>query len=181
MKNLNEMTEEEVLEAVARAIPTYTSTLKYHRDFNLSECVKAQEKELQVLFKRSLGLSHKDTMSYAQFVELDTLFAYFQDKMREQALAAQQVYMKQQLVWRISSSSAQAALVPAFEQAGLNATVEPQRYRAKVKVDLGSRTVRFFASYKTLAREGSAERLVQGVLDLRDAMERIGGDVKISR
>ena len=175
------MNDEEVLEAVARAIPTYTSALRFYRDFNLAECVKAQEKELQILFKRSLGLSHKDTMSYAQFVELDTLLAYYQDEIREQALTAQQAYLKQQMVWRINSNSAQAALVPAFEQAGLTATVVPQCYRVKVKVDLGSRTVRFFASYKALAREGSAERLVQGVLDLKDALGRIGGDVKIGK
>lgn len=180
MKKLEEMSEAEVLERAAQGIPGYLSGIRSaHQDFDVMKCVEAQAFELKMLYKESRGLGRWGTMTNRDLLELDALIGHFTPGMQEQALEAEKDYRKKHVAWLISASTAQALLVPAFEQAGLAATVELQRYRAKVSVRLGGRSVRFYATYKTLSQKGAPERLVQGVLDLKDALDRIGGDVKI--
>ena len=179
---IDEMTEDQVLERVARSIPGYLSGLReYHRDFDPAKCVEAQVFELKELYKESRGLGPYGTFTIRDLHKLDALIGHFTPLMQEQARVAGQAYRKEQIVWMINGSTAQALLVPAFEQAGLTAEVTLQRYRAKVTVGLGGRSVRFYVGFKAMAREGTVEDLVKAVLDLKDALCRIGGDIKISR
>ena len=182
MKKIEEMTEEEILAGAARGIPRYLSVIRSsHQDFDVVKCVEVQAFELKMLYKESRGIGRWGKMTTQDLQELDALIGHFTPGMQEQALEAEKLYRKEHLVWLINGGTAQALLVPAFEQAGLNAKVERQRYRAKVTVALGARSVRFYAAYKALSQEGTLERLVQAVLDLKGALDRIGGDIKISK
>ena len=96
-------------------------------------------------------------------------------------MAAQLQYSKEQTLWKIRGTAASARIVQAFKEAGLTACVECQRYRAKVFAGIGGRMVRFYIGYKTLEKEDVLPGIIQAVLDLQDALERIGNDVRISR
>lgn len=182
MKKIEEMTEEEILKRVARGIPRYLSGIRsFHRDFDQGRCVEVQAFELKQLYKESQGLGRWGTMTVQDLQALDALIGHFTPGMQEQALEAEKNYRKEHVVWLINGGMAQALIAPAFEQAGLTADVVLQRYRAKVTVGLGERSVQFYVAYKALSQKGTLERLVQAVQDLKGALDRIGGDIKISK
>lgn len=83
---------------------------------------------------------------------------------------------------QVEAATARGILLPAFDQAGLEADIVCQRYRAKVTVRLTARqSLSFYVSYKSIREEHAQEKLVSAVLDLQDAAGRIGGDLKFVR
>lgn len=181
-KKLYEMSEDEVLNEVAVAIRDYLERIRpQHGEFNLKECVTRQLNELKRLFRESRGLGRKDPLSPRDIQELDLFTLHYLPLMQERACAVQLHYTKEQTLWKIKGTSAEAQVIAAFEEVGMQAVVERQRYRAKVAVDLGGRKLRFYVGYKTLEKEDTLANTVQAVLDLKDALCRIGGDIRISR
>ena len=63
----------------------------------------------------------------------------------------------------------------------MDCQTEYQRYRAKVLINLDGRTLRFYIGYKALEQADTLPGIVRAVLDLKDAADRIGGDVKLGR
>ena len=178
---IEEMTEEQILKAVARGIPDYLSSLARVRDFVPADCVRAQVAELKGLFRESRGLGRWGTLSGRDIQELDALTAHFEAGMHEQARAAQERYLREQTLWKINGNAALALLHPAFAAAGLGVEITLQRYRAKIKVDLGGRYAHFYAGFKALSRAGRAEELARAALDLKGVLDRIGGDIKVCK
>ena len=179
---LYEMSDEEVLKEVAVAIRDYLERIRpQHGEFVLSTCVSRQVECLKQLYRRSRGLGKKDTLK-ARDVEALTLHTmHFLPLIQERTLAVKLRYDKEQAVWKIRGTSAEAQIIAAFQEVGMKAAVERQRYRAKVAIDLGGRKLRFYIGYKTLEKEETLPAVVQAVLDCKDALCRLGGDVKISR
>ena len=181
-KKLYEMSDDEVLKEVAVAIRDYLERIRpQHGEFVLSSCVSRQVECLKQLYRRSRGLGKNDTLKTRDVEALTLHTMHFLPLIQERTLAVKLRYDKEQAVWKIRGTSAEAQIIAAFEEVGMQAVVERQRYRAKVAVDLGGRKLRFYVGYKTLEKEDTLANTVQAVLDLKDALCRIGGDVRISR
>jgi hypothetical protein len=182
MKKLQDMTEEEVLNHVATAIHDYLMRIRpQHGEFVLDHCMARQISELTMLFRYSRGLGRRDSLSRQDTSELNMTINHFLPGMQEQARAVQLHYTKEQTLWKIRGTSAAELIKKAFKDIGMNAEIECQRYRAKVFVDLGGRTLRFYVAYKTLDKLDTLPNVVQAVLDIKDAACRIGGDIKLGR
>ena len=181
-KKLQEMTEEEILSQVATAIHDYLMRIRpSHGEFVLDDCMARQVSELKMLFRWSRGLGRRDALGLRDLQELDLTINHFLPRMQERARAAQMQYTKEQTLWKIKGTSAEARIKKAFQDAGMKAVVECQRYRAKVVVDLDGRTLRFYVGFKALEKEDTLPKVTRAVLDLKDAVCRIGGDIKLGR
>ena len=181
MKRFRDMTEDEILNEALRAIHEYMSRIQPHAEFKLDRAVGAQVNLLNGLFRNDRGLSYRDTLTGQDAAEWDSTKAYFEPRFAQQARVFQQRYMKAEAVWTINETMAQALIIPAFKNAGLKAKVFPQRYRAQVFVCIGDRTLRFYIPYKELGREGLMEGVINSVKEIKDALSRLGRDVKISK
>lgn len=181
-KKIQDMTEEEVLNHVATAIHDYLMRIRpQHGEFVLENCMARQISELKMLFRYSRGLGRRDTLTPQDIQELDLIINHFLPRMQDQARAVQLHYTKEQTLWKIRGTSAAELIKKAFKDSGMKAEIECQRYRAKVYIDLGGRTLRFYIAYKTLENLDTLPNVVQAVLDMKDAACRIGGDLKLSR
>ena len=179
---IEEMTEEEVLNHVAKAIHDYLLRIRpQHGEFVLEDCMARQVSELKMLFRRSRGLGRRDPLSPQDIRELELTVTSFLPRMQERTRSVQLHYTKEQTLWRIKGTSAEALIKKAFHDVGMKAVVECQRYRAKVTVDLGGRTLRIYVGFKALEQEDTLPNVTRAVLDLKDAACRIGGDIKLGR
>ena len=181
MKKIQEMSEEEILNHVASAIHDYLKKIRPYGEFNLETCVQAQANELKRLYRFSLGLVDRGTMSRQDWREMNQIISRLEPQMRERASMVQLHYTKELTLWKLRSTSAEASIAPAFKAAGLPARIDKQKYRAKVTVDLGRRQLSMSIPYKILNKEDTLPNIIQAVLDLRDAIARLGSDVKVSR
>ena len=181
MKNIQEMTEDEILNHVASAIHDYLMRIRPYGEFVLENCVQAQVNELKRLYRFSLGIGARETMSRQDMQEMNLTICHFEPRMRERASDVQLHYNRELTLWKLRSTSAEASIAPAFRAAGLPAHVEKQKYRAKVIVNLGGRQLSMFIPYKILSKEDTIPNIIQAVLDLKDAISRLGSDVKVSR
>ena len=176
------MSEEEILDHVATAIHDYLTRIRpQHGEFVFEDCMARQISELKMLYRWSRGLGRRDSLSPGDVRELDLTINHFLPQMQERARAAQLQYTKGQTLWKIRGTSAEALIKKAFQDVEMEAVVECQRYRAKVFIDLGGRTLRFYVGFKALEQEDTLPRVIRAVLDLKDAVCRIGGDIKLSR
>ena len=182
MKKIQEMTEEEILNSAASGIHDYLMRIRPHGEFVLDMAVRAQIAQLKRDYSWSLGLTGRDRLSRQQYQELEQLIAHLEPKMTERARAVQLHYNQEQTVWKIHDTSAKAQIEKSFRDVGIKVSVDGQRYRAKVLAYLGSNTLRFYVGFKALEKgEEVLEGIVQAVLDMKDALGRLGKDVKLSR
>ena len=182
MKKIQEMTEEEILNNAASGIHDYLMNIRPHGDFVLEMAVRAQIAQLKQHYRWSLGLGGRDRLSQRQLQELEQLIAHLEPKMAERARTVQLHYNREQTVWSIHDTSAKAQIEKAFRDVGIKVSVDGQRYRARVLAYLGSHTLRFYVGFKALEKgEDVLEGVVQAVLDMRDALARLGKDVKVSK
>ena len=176
------MIEKEILERMEAGVRDYLTRIRpNHAVFVTDDCVKMQVSELKRVFRKSWGVGPREPLTQQAVRELELTVGHFLPKLLERAQAAQLQYSKEQTLWKIRGTAASARIVQAFKEAGLTACVECQRYRAKVFAGIGGRMVRFYIGYKTLEKEDVLPGIIQAVLDLQDALERIGNDVRISR
>lgn len=182
-KKIHEMTDEEILAYTAEAIREYLSRIRPHGEFVLDACVRYQLEELRRIFLRSRGLSIRrpENMTSQDRQEWNLCSMHFEPLMRDRTRVYQLNYTKEEALWRIRGTSATAMIIQAFEEGALRAKVECQKYRAKVTVDLGGRTLRFYVGYKALEKGDCLPDVVQAVLDLKDAICRLGSDIKLGR
>lgn len=179
MKKFQEMTEEEILNHVATGIHDYLARIRPHGEFILERAVTAQVAELKRLYNWSYGIGARDHLTRSQFAELEQTVLLLEARMRERARAVQLHYTQGQTLWKIKDTSAKAQIEKAFSDAGIKVIIEGQRYRAKVLAMLGGHAVRLYVGFKALEKGEALPEIVQAVLDLRSAVGRIGGDVKV--
>ena len=183
MKKIQEMSEEEILNHVATGIHDYLMRIRPHGEFILDVAVRAQIAELKRLYSWSYGVTTpKGQLSSEQFQELDQIIAHLEPQMTERARTVQLHYNREQTVWSIHDTSAKAQIEKAFRDVGIKVSVDGQRYRARVLAYLGSHTLRFYVGFKALEKgEDVLEGVVQAVIDMRDALARLGKDVKVGK
>ena len=180
---LREMGEEAILEEALRAVPDYREKIRDTGKFVLEDCVQAALKRIEYLFRSERGLRSYDPLGSQNRKDLGVLLGYFRPKVVEAIRPMQQRYLQKRMVSQINATTAKSILPAVFAEKGLQASVEGQRYRAKVEVRLApSLQVKFYVRYRDLnEKDGIAEDVVQAVLDLKDAIMRLGGGVKLSR
>ena len=181
-KKLQEMTEEQILDEVLKAVPEYLERIKPDGAFNRQICVEEVVKNLRKLFKASRGIGYYDRMMVRDIRELDTLIGHFMPLITERVSAAERQYKKEQMVTAINVAKAEAIIVPAFESAGFEFKVSYFKYTASIRVRLfGNKWASFQIRYKNITGAGCLDDLVSAVVDLRDAAKRIGGNLYIRR
>ena len=156
----DEMTEDQILNEILKAVPEYLNLIKPDGDFNRQVCVEMVVKNLRSMFKRSRGIGYYDRMMVHDIKELDIIIGHFFPMITDRVAAVEMQYKKDQMEAAINKAKAEAIIVPAFEGAGF-----------EVKVGYN----------KSIQGEGSLDDLVSAVVDLRDAAIRIGGKLFIGR
>lgn len=180
---LRDMGEEAILMEALRVVPDYREKIRETGKFILEDCVRDAMKRIEYLFRSDRGLRTGDPLGAQNRSQLEALLAYFRPKIIEAIRPVQQRYMQNRMVSQINATAAKGLLPAVFAAKGLQAEVEGQRHRAKVEVALApSLRVKFYVRYRDLnEKEGVAEDVVQAVLDLKDAITRLGSGVMLSR
>lgn len=180
---LRDMGEDLILYEALRAVPDYREKIRETGKFNLEDCVRDAMKRIEYLFRADRGLRTGDPLGAQNRRQLEVLLAYFRPKVIDAIRPVQQRYMQNRMVAEINATAAKGLLLAVFAERGLPAEVEGQRHRAKVEVRLApSLRVKFYVRYRDLnEKEGVAEDVVQAVLDLKDAVTRLGSGVMLNR
>ena len=180
---LRDMGEDMILYEALRAVPDYREKIRETGKFILEDCVRDAMKRIEYLFRSDRGLRSYDPLGEQNRRQLDVLLAYFRPKVIDTIRPIQQRYMQNRMVSEINATAAKGLLRAVFAERGLPAEVEGQRHRAKVEVRLApSLRVKFYVRYRDLnEKEDVAEDVVQAVLDLKDAITRLGSGVMLSR
>ena len=106
---------------------------------------------------------------------MDAVTAHFRPILTDATLPVMDRYIKGRRVSRINAVSARTLLTGIFADAGLKAEVVGQRYRARVIVELSPGTVlRLYVRYRDLSDGARMQETVKAVLDLKDAIARLG-------
>lgn len=182
IKRFDEMTEEEIVGDAMRAVPDYLATIRDTGDFRLERCVGFELGRIRKLFRESRARALPPSPAKVNLNELDIVLAYFEPLLRERTLPVMQHYLKGRRVSEINAAAARAILSGAFGGAGLDAEVTGQRYRARVDVKIRPGTVlRLYVRYRDLAKEGIVGDTLKAVLDLKDALTRLGPGASVGR
>jgi len=181
MKRLNELTEEEIIREALRAVPEYMERIRSTGTFNLETCVYAEVKRIERLYKECMGILQHSRMTRNQIHDMDAYTSYFVPVLMEKTLPIQQRYMQQRRVSQLNAITARALIPEEFKKVGLKAEVTGQKYRAKVVVTLPATNVRFYVRYKDIWREGIMDEVIRAVLDLKEAINRLGPGVLVSK
>lgn len=168
------MTDEEVVREAMRAVRDYQEGIRSTREFKLEACVKAELRRIELIWRHSAGIGPFEHLDKEQKAEWDKVRAQYQPCLTELTLAIQRDYVRESKVSRVNASVVKAVLPEAFRKAGLKAAVTGQLHRALVEVTLPTSKVRFYVRYKDLEREGMVDDVVKAVLDLKDAVTRLG-------
>lgn len=180
---LRDMGEDMILYEALRAVPDYREKIRDTGKFILEDCVRDAMKRIEYLFRADRGLRTGDPLGAQNRGQLEALMAYFRPKVIEAIRPVQQQYMQNRMVSQINAAAAKGILPAAFAAKGLQAEVEGQRHRAKVEIRLApSLRVKFYVRYRDInEKEGVAEDVAQAVLDLKDAITRLGSGVMLNR
>ena len=181
MKTLNELTEEETIQEALRAVPDYLERIRISGEFKLENCVAAETKRLELLYKMSKGIRQYTPMSKKELQEMEAFVGYFIPILMERTRPIQQRYMKQRKVSQINAITATAIISEAFKKVGLKPEIWGQKYRAKVLVALDGFIVRFYVRYRDLGKEGIMDDVIKAVMDVKDALGRLGYGSTVKR
>lgn len=181
MKRFNELTEEEIILDALRAVPEYLEGIRATGVFQLDKCVALETKCIEKLYKAGIGVRQYSPLSKKELQDMDAFTAHFIPILMERTLPIQQRYMQQRRVSQINATTASALIPEEFKKVGLMAQVSGQKYRAKVVVPLTGTSVRFYVRYKDMNREGLMDDIIKAVLDLKDAINRLGYGCVVSK
>ena len=183
MKKMRDMTEEEILVEALRAVPEYRERIRATHKFVLDDCVRAAMNRIEACFRADRGLKYYGTMPERDRRDLNVLLAHYRPKLVDAIEPIQTRYMQQRVVSAISTVTAQNTIPAAFAKEGLVAEVEGQTHRAKVEIQLAPSTrVKFYVRYRDLnSKPDLADTLVRAVLDLKDAVTRLGSGVMVTK
>lgn len=180
---LRDMGEDMILYEALRAVPDYREKIRETGKFILEDCVRDAMKRIEYLFRSDRGLRTGEPLGAQNRGQMEALLAHFRPKVIDAIRPVQQRYMQNRMVSEINATAAKGLLTAVFAEKGLQAEVEGQRHRAKVVMKLApSMQVKFYVRYRDLnEKEGIADEVVQAVLDLKDAVTRLGSGVVLSR
>ena len=177
------MTEEEILVEALRAVPEYRERIRGTYKFVLDDCVHAAMNRIESYFRADRGLKYSGPIPERDRRDLNVLLAHYRPKLVDAIEPIQIRYMQQRVVSAISNVTAQNTIPAAFAKEGLVAQVTGQTHRAKVEIQLSPSThLKFYVRYRDLnTKPNFADDLVHAVLDLKDAVTRLGGGVMVTK
>lgn len=182
MRSIKELTEQEIIEEALRAVPEYLANIRATGQFDLNACVRRECRRIQTLYKKHRGIRDYMPVSKQDMQAMDALCAHFEPRLRELTAEIQRKYLKGRKLSKINETWAKAIIPEPFKRAGLPVKVTGQRYRAKVVVTLpGGTPVRFYVRYKELGKEGLLDEFLTALLDLKNALERLGYGAVVGR
>lgn len=182
MKSIKELTGREIIDEAMQAVPEYLADIRSTGLFDLDACVRREERRIQRLYKKNCGIRDHMPVSKQDIQAMDALCAHFEPQLRELTAEIQRKYLKGRKLSKINETWAKAIIPEPFKRAGIPVKVIGQRYRAKVVATLpGGTPVRFYVRYKELGKEGLLDDLLTAILDLKDALGRLGYGAVVGR
>ena len=187
MKPFEKLTDEEIIEDALRVVPDYLANIGKEGDFSMENCMRRCIERVKYLYKKSAGPvfwpnfpTSSRTLTKEQIEDLTRICVRLDAPLRKRIEPIRERFLKKRAVYRINSTTAASLIPAAFKEAGLQAVVTAQQYRAKVEVTLptGNR-LRFYINYKDLTKEGVIDGVINAVSDLNSALSRLGGPVAI--
>ena len=186
-RNFDDMTEDEILGEALGAIPEYLERIRQTGRFDLEECVRLELGRIEKLCKgrrgrtpvpnvpRPFSFRRDEAAAKAERTALEALLAHFRGILTERTIPVRDRYLRSRKVSEINAITAKALITSAFADAGMNASVSGQRYRACVTATLaGGRRLRLYVRYRDLSDPGLMERVLRAVADLEGALGRLG-------
>ena len=193
-KNYDDMTEEEILEEALGAIPEYLERIRQTGRFDLEECVRLELGRIEKLFRgrrgrpsvpnmpRPFSFKRDEAAAKAERTALEALLAHFRGILTERTIPVRDRYLRSRKVSEINASTAKVIIAERFREAGLEAKVTGQLYRARVEVTVTpSYRVRFYVNYKKMLKEGLLDELVKAVQNLANALDLLGYGATVER
>ena len=181
-KLFKDLTEEEILAVGMEVVPEFRERLRNTGEFNLDRCVRAALGRIEHLFKSKHGIYAHGQMGRREREELAQVVAHFQPLLYARIAGIRQRILQTTKVSEINAATARVIIVERFREAGFEAKVSGQLYRACVKVAISpSYQVRFYVNYKKMLKEGLLDELVTAVQDLAKALDHLGYGVAVER
>lgn len=191
-KNFDDMTEDEILEEALGAVPEYLERIRQTGQFDLEACVRLELRRIEKLFNsrrsrpaipnmpRPFSFKKDEATAKAEKAALEALLAHFRGTLTERTIPIRDRYLRRRKVSQINAVAASALIPAALKEAGFEAEVTGQQYRAKVEVSLPKgKRLRFYVNYKDLTKDGAIDGVVDAVTDIVNALSRLGGPVSV--
>lgn len=175
MKKFSEMTEEEIVCEALKAVPEYLERIRGTGVFELKDCVRMELKRVENLYRDE----HRPRLFYPKngldLGVLDTLLAHFEPILTQRTIPLRTKYLQSRMVSQIRFATAKPIIHDALKEAGLTGSISPQRYRARVDLDITPNTVlRFYVLFRDIGKEGVMEENIRAAIDIRNALARLG-------
>ena len=181
-KLFKDLTEEEILAFGMDVVPTFRDKFRSTGEFDLDRCVRAALGRIEHLFKSKHGIYAHGQMGRREREELAQVVAHFQPLLYARIAAVRQRILQTVKVSEINAATAKVIISERFREAGFEAMVTGQLYRARVKVAVSpSYHVRFYVNYKKMLKDGLLAGLVAAVQDLAKALDRLGYGAAVDR
>ena len=181
-KLFKDLTEEEILAVGMEVVPEFRERFRNTGEFDLDRCVRAALGRLERLFKSKHGIFAHGQMGRREREELAQVVAHFQPLLYARTAEVRQRILQSQKVAEINASTAKVIIAERFREAGLEAKVTGQLYRARVEVTVTpSYRVRFYVNYKKMLKEGLLDELVKAVQNLANALDLLGYGATVER
>lgn len=149
---------------------------------NLQGCLNMEMEEVKACYRASVGKRRHDGLTPSELSEMEQVLAYFEPILLQRTMEIRDKMLKDKNLQRINFATAEAVIRSSLEAAGLKASITSQRYRAAVDAVLqGSTCVRFYVSYKNVRKPGYMDGVVAAVLDMKEALARLGVSARIKR
>ena len=118
MKRLNELTEDEIIEDALRAVPEYLERIRTTGVFQLENCVAAETKRIEKLYKAGIGVRQYSPLRKKELQDMDAFTAHFIPLLMERTRPIQQRYMQQRRVSQINAITACTIIPEEFKRRG---------------------------------------------------------------
>lgn len=175
-------TEKEIVSDALKAFPEYIATIRATGEFDMDKCLNYELRRVETIYRREKGLRPYSPLDKPTRTERDQYFAHFIPLLREATQPLMHRYLKGRRVQAINATMAKAVVTAALSGAGLKATVDGQRYRAKVAVQLSPHSqLSFYVRYKDLQEDGFMDGVIQAIADTREAISRLGDWAQVKR
>ena len=131
MKKFNELTGDGIIEDALHGGPEYLERIRTTGVFQLENCVAAETKRIEKLYKAGIGVRQYSPLSKKELQDMDTFTAHFIPLLMERTRPIQQRYLQQRRVSQINAITACALIPEEFKKAGLKAQVSGHRHRPR--------------------------------------------------
>ena len=181
-KLFKDLTEEEILAVGMEVVPDFRERFRNTGEFDLDRCVRAALGRIERLYKSKHGLYKNAQIGRREREDIRQIMVHYQPLLYARIAEVRQRILQTLKVSEINASTAKVIIAARFQEAGFDAKVTGQLYRARVEVTVSpSHRVRFYVNYKKMLKEGLLDDAVVAVQDLAKAMDRLGYGAVVER